>query len=147
MIGVVVIGHFPLNHNPARQGLESLEHYLLGWKQIGFALSCLQTTVFVSISLSIALTVRRHAAARPPDAGCLMCPVNCGSTRVVCVQVSDLGAVLHMIGGTAAVSTPCLPFCSLCAVEPTFSSDFDKSRLLISIAVGCFSPVMLAQIA
>ena len=57
VIGVVVIGHYPLNHNPARQGLESLEHFLLGWKHISFGLSCLQTSVFVSISLSIALTV------------------------------------------------------------------------------------------
>ena len=54
---MVVIGHFPLNHNPARQGLESLENYLLGWKHISFGLSCLQAAVFVSISLSIALAV------------------------------------------------------------------------------------------
>ena len=57
MIGVVVIGHFPLNHNPARQGLESLEYFLFGWKHVSFGLSCLQSTVFVCISLSIALTV------------------------------------------------------------------------------------------
>ncbi len=57
VIGVVVIGHFPLNHNPARQGLESLENYLLGWKHISFGLSCLQAVVFVSVSLSIALAV------------------------------------------------------------------------------------------
>ncbi len=64
MIGVVVIGHFPLNHNPARQGLESLEYFLLGWKHISFGLSCLQTTVFVCISLSIALTVSSSVGVR-----------------------------------------------------------------------------------
>ena len=58
MIGLVVIGHYPLNHSPARQGLESLEAYLLGWKNISFGLSCVQTTIFVSISLLIALSVR-----------------------------------------------------------------------------------------
>ena len=68
VIGVVVIGHFPLNHNPARQGLESLEHYLLGWKHISFGLSCLQAVVFVSISLSIALAVRMIASLYQPMA-------------------------------------------------------------------------------
>ena len=67
VIGVVVIGHFPLNHNPARQGLESLENYLLGWKHISFGLSCLQAIVFVSISLSIALAVSPHPGCQAVD--------------------------------------------------------------------------------
>ena len=61
MIGLVVIGHYPLNHSPARQGLESLEAFLLGWKSVSTAVSCIQTTVFVCISLLIALSVRPYA--------------------------------------------------------------------------------------
>ena len=58
VIGLVVIGHYPLNHSPARQGLESLEGFLLGWKNISMTISCIQTTIFVCISLLIALSVR-----------------------------------------------------------------------------------------
>ena len=74
VIGVVVIGHFPLNHNPARQGLESLEHYLLGWKHISFGLSCVQTTVFVAVSLAIALTVSLSPFGMPQSARGRMSP-------------------------------------------------------------------------
>ncbi len=72
VIGVVVVGHYPLNHHPARHAFEDLLHALFNVNSVSPWLSALITVAFVSGTLSIALVV------------------------------TDLGAVLHMIGGTAA---------------------------------------------
>jgi hypothetical protein len=56
-IGCVVIGHYPLNAHPARVGLEHLESYFLGWRNISTGLGLLQTVVFVGVTLAIALVV------------------------------------------------------------------------------------------
>jgi hypothetical protein len=57
IIGAVVIGHYPLNHHPARLALEDVEHYFLGWSSIAPAFSVFQTTAFVLSSLGVALLV------------------------------------------------------------------------------------------
>ncbi|KAK9804447.1 hypothetical protein WJX73_002133 [Symbiochloris irregularis] len=72
IIGAVVIGHYPLNHHPARLAMEDLESFCLGWRHISPWLSYSQSILFVA------------------------------STIFVAVLVKDLGLVLHMVGGTAA---------------------------------------------
>ncbi|CAK0787069.1 hypothetical protein CVIRNUC_010285 [Coccomyxa viridis] len=72
VIGLVVTGHYPLNHHPGRLAIEHLEQYCFGWKEISQWFSYLQSILFVA------------------------------STTAVAVVVTDLGQVLHMVGGTAA---------------------------------------------
>lgn len=72
VIGCVVVGHYPLNHHPARLCVEDLLHVMLDWTSIPFWLSALITLGYVV------------------------------STIAVAVLVQDLGSVLHMIGGTVA---------------------------------------------
>eukprot|EP00877_Chromochloris_zofingiensis_P003558 jgi/Chrzof1/13202/Cz07g24080.t1 len=72
VIGVVVVGHYPLNHHPARQGYEDLLIAMFGFTVLPSWVSMLCTIVFVASSVAVSLVV------------------------------SDLGSVLHLIGGTAA---------------------------------------------
>lgn len=72
VIGLVVVGHYPLNHHPARLAGEDLERQLLGWNTISRTFSVTQSLFFIWTSVAVS------------------------------VVVSDLGAVLHMVGGTAA---------------------------------------------
>lgn len=71
-IAGVVTGHYPLNNNAARVGLEHLELYYFGWKDPSVNFARMQTVLFVLATLAIGLTV------------------------------TDLGTVLHLIGGTVA---------------------------------------------
>uniref|UniRef100_A0A383V4T9 Amino acid transporter transmembrane domain-containing protein n=1 Tax=Tetradesmus obliquus TaxID=3088 RepID=A0A383V4T9_TETOB len=72
VIGCVVLGHYPLNHHPARKGWEDLLDAVFNVKQIPGWLSAVITIVFV------------------------------WSNVLTSLVVTDLGEVLHMIGGTAA---------------------------------------------
>jgi hypothetical protein len=62
----VVIGHYPLNAHPARVGLEHLESYFLGWRNISTGLGLLQTVAFVGVTLAIALVVSDAASRSAP---------------------------------------------------------------------------------
>jgi sodium-coupled neutral amino acid transporter 7/8 len=68
----VVTGHFPINHHPARTAVEDLLRTLAGIEEIPKWISASITLAFVTITLLVAL------------------------------MVSDLGSVLHFVGGTAA---------------------------------------------
>ena len=57
-IAGVVTGHYPLNNNAARVGLEHLEAYYLGWRNLPVAATRCQTAGFVLVTLAIGLTVR-----------------------------------------------------------------------------------------
>ncbi|BDA50337.1 Putative sodium-coupled neutral amino acid transporter 7 [Coccomyxa sp. Obi] len=72
VIGAVVTGHYPLNHHPARLAMEHLEQFAFGWKDISVAFSAVQSIIFIVTTIAVANVV------------------------------TDLGAVLHMVGGTAA---------------------------------------------
>ncbi|KAF6257139.1 transmembrane amino acid transporter protein-domain-containing protein [Scenedesmus sp. NREL 46B-D3] len=72
VIGCVVLGHYPLNHHPARKGWEDLLDAVFDVKQIPGWLSAVLTIIFVCSNVLTSLVV------------------------------TDLGQVLHMIGGTAA---------------------------------------------
>ncbi|EIE22920.1 hypothetical protein COCSUDRAFT_47742 [Coccomyxa subellipsoidea C-169] len=72
VIGAVVTGHYPLNHHPARLAMEHLEQFCFGWKDISLWFSCFQSIIFIITTIAVANVV------------------------------TDLGAVLHMVGGTAA---------------------------------------------
>ncbi len=61
----MVTGHYPLNNNAARVGLEHLEAYYLGWKNLPVWVSRGQTALFVLMTLAIGLTVRRLPARLP----------------------------------------------------------------------------------
>eukprot|EP00775_Hariotina_reticulata_P008954 gene8954-9130_t len=71
VIGCVVIGHYPLNHHPARRSWEDMLDSLAG-VTIPRWVSHIITVAFVASTVATALVV------------------------------TDLGSVLHMIGGTAA---------------------------------------------
>ena len=72
MIGVVVITHYPVNHHPARSSIEDLLRACFGWPPFKKPARYLQTTIFYVLSI------------------------------VVAVFVTELGTVIHLIGGTAA---------------------------------------------
>lgn len=72
IIGCVVLAHWPLNHNPARASWEDLADAVADVKQVPAWASNTVTVLFVASAVATALVV------------------------------TDLGAVLHLIGGTAA---------------------------------------------
>ena len=59
VIGLVVIGHYPLNHHPARLAIEDLERQLLGWDTISKTLSICQSLVFIWTSVAVSVVVRK----------------------------------------------------------------------------------------
>ena len=58
VIGLVVTGHYPLNHHPARLAVEHLEQYSFGWKEISQWFSYLQSVIFVLSTTAVAVVVR-----------------------------------------------------------------------------------------
>lgn len=61
VIGVVVVGHYPLNHHPARQGYEDLLIAMFGFTVLPSWVSMLCTIVFVASSVAVSLVVStRH---------------------------------------------------------------------------------------
>jgi solute carrier family 38 (sodium-coupled neutral amino acid transporter), member 7/8 len=61
VIGAVVVGHYPLNHHPARLCMQDLEHFFFGWEYLSLGFSAAQTIVFVVSSLSVAVVVSDRA--------------------------------------------------------------------------------------
>lgn len=57
VIGLVVIGHYPLNHHPARLAIEDLERQLLDWDTISKALSICQSLFFIWTSVAVSVVV------------------------------------------------------------------------------------------
>lgn len=57
VIGLVVIGHYPLNHHPARLAIEDLERQLLGWDTISRTLSFVQSFVFIWTTVAVSVVV------------------------------------------------------------------------------------------
>ncbi len=69
VIGLVVTGHYPLNHHPARLALEHLEQYCFGWKEISQWFSYLQSVLFVLSTTTVAVVVSHsipHFHSSPP---------------------------------------------------------------------------------
>ena len=58
VIGLVVTGHYPLNHHPGRLAIEHLEQYCFGWKEISQWFSYLQSILFVASTTAVAIVVR-----------------------------------------------------------------------------------------
>ena len=58
VIGLVVIGHYPLNHHPARLAMEDLERQLLEWDTISRAFSVFQSILFIWSSVAVSVVVR-----------------------------------------------------------------------------------------
>ena len=57
VIGLVVTGHYPLNHHPGRLAIEHLEQYCFGWKEISQWFSYLQSILFVLSTTAVAVVV------------------------------------------------------------------------------------------
>ena len=57
VIGLVVIGHYPLNHHPARLAIEDLERQLLDWDTISKTLSICQSLFFIWTSVAVSVVV------------------------------------------------------------------------------------------
>ena len=57
VIGLVVTGHFPLNHHPARLAIEDMERQLLGWESISRTLSISQSLVFIWTTVAVSVVV------------------------------------------------------------------------------------------
>ena len=57
VIGLVVVGHYPLNHHPARLAMEDLERHFLGWHTISRSFSICQSLVFIWTSVAVAVVV------------------------------------------------------------------------------------------
>ena len=53
VIGLVVTGHYPLNHHPGRLAIEHLEQYCFGWKEISQWFSYLQSILFVASTTAV----------------------------------------------------------------------------------------------
>ena len=58
VIGFVVVGHYPLNHHPARLAMEDLERNLFGWQRVSRTASIMQSLVFIWTSVAVSLVVR-----------------------------------------------------------------------------------------
>ena len=56
-----MVGHYPLNHHPARLAMEDLESFCLGWRHISPWLSYSQSIAFVASSIFVAVLVRPPA--------------------------------------------------------------------------------------
>ena len=54
----MVVGHYPLNHHPARLAIEDLEAFCLSWRSISPWLSYAQSTAFVASTIAVAVVVR-----------------------------------------------------------------------------------------
>lgn len=57
VIGLVVTGHYPLNHHPGRLAIEHLEQYCFAWKEISQWFSYLQSIIFVASTTAVAVVV------------------------------------------------------------------------------------------
>ena len=57
VIGLVVIGHYPLNHHPARLAWEDLERQLLGWEDISWWFSTFQSVMFIWTTVAVSVVV------------------------------------------------------------------------------------------
>ena len=57
VVGAVVVGHYPLNHHPARLAVEHLELFAFGWPSISVAFSSFQSLLFILSSLAVAVVV------------------------------------------------------------------------------------------
>ena len=82
IIGCVVVGHYPLNHHPARLALEDLEAWAFDWRSISPTLSTCQTVAFVVSSIAVAEVVShalglRTAALRSASLLCRPCRILC----------------------------------------------------------------------
>ena len=78
VIGLVVTGHYPLNHHPGRLAIEHLEQYCFGWKEISQWFSYLQSILFVASTTAVAVVVRPLS---PLASLCLRSSV-CGLARM-----------------------------------------------------------------
>ena len=98
IIGCVVVGHFPLNHHPARLALEDLEAWAFDWRSISPALSTFQTVAFVVSSIAVAEVVGRCCAVAR---GCWAAVPACG-----CRAAAQLaGRHAQSQGGVPIIST------------------------------------------
>ena len=81
VIGLVVTGHYPLNHHPGRLAIEHLEQYCFGWKEISQWFSYLQSILFVASTTAVAVVVRPLS---PLASLCLKSAV-CGPGRCISI--------------------------------------------------------------
>lgn len=58
VIGLVVVGHYPLNHHPARLAMEDLERYYCGWTTVSRPVSLAHSFVFIWTSVAVSVVVR-----------------------------------------------------------------------------------------
>ena len=81
MIGLVVTGHYPLNHHPGRLAIEHLEQYCFGWKEISQWFSYLQSILFVASTTAVAVVVRPFSPLASLCLRSLVCELEgCAST-------------------------------------------------------------------
>ena len=94
VIGLVVTGHYPLNHHPGRLAIEHLEQYCFGWKEISQWFSYLQSILFVASTTAVAVVVRplsslaslrlESLVCRPEGCINILSPEDHGLCRTLC---------------------------------------------------------------
>ena len=57
VIGLVVVGHYPLNHHPARLAWEDLERQWLGYEEFSFTFSTIQSIIFIWTTVAVSVVV------------------------------------------------------------------------------------------
>ena len=65
VIGLVVTGHFPLNHHPARLAVEDMERQLLGWEHVPRTLSIIQSLIYIWTCVAVSVVVSCLAQIKP----------------------------------------------------------------------------------
>jgi len=83
VIGMVVGGHYPLNHHPARLAGEDLERQLLGWDTISHTCSVAQSLFFIWTSVAVSVVVSPPCPLSPCHLETLM-------LRILCETVYDV---------------------------------------------------------
>jgi len=89
VIGLVVTGHYPLNHHPGRLAIEHLEQYCFGWKEISQWFSYLQSIIFVLSTTAVAIVVSVFSSSKAKDPSQEQV-----SNALICQRASGAGAPL-----------------------------------------------------
>ena len=98
VIGLVVTGHYPLNHHPGRLAIEHLEQYCFGWKEISQWFSYLQSILFVASTTAVAVVVRPLSPLAPLSLRSLVYgPGRCPQYPLLCRASSLLSPLLRLL--------------------------------------------------
>ena len=87
VIGLVVVGHYPLNHHPARLAWEDLERQWLGYEEFSFTFSTIQSIIFIWTTVAVSVVVSSLFIISTLSG--IVLSVNRSNTHITAKEVQD----------------------------------------------------------